>query len=127
PDADVDHLRTKLEPPPSWRIWITRFAGIADGYYSAHTAMQRAALGGPVGIGRCNEQVSTFVVGRLCAHLFSSVSSMEFDRYEGIEQTRIWPASGFDIISDFIPQITLDQVDELHEAVAKAGYPPIRV
>jgi hypothetical protein len=125
PNSDIEHLKTKREPPLAWHIWITRFSGITDGYFSAHTAMQRGKLssGLPTGPEYCNEQVSTFIVGRLCAHLFSS-TIRDFDGYEGIAQTRIWPPSGLNVDSRFIPSITWMEVNDLHEAVARDGNPP---
>jgi hypothetical protein len=128
PDSDVVHLKAKLEPPPTWYIWITKFSDTTDGYFSAHTAMQRGKLssGLPTGPEHCNEQVSTFIAGRLCAHLFSS-TIRDFAGYEGIRQTRIWPPSGFDVNSIFIPAITLDGVNDLHEAIARDGNPPVRI
>ena len=128
PNSDIVHLKTKREPPPTWHIWITHFSGITNGYFSAHTAMQRGKLssGLPTGPEYCNEQVSTFIAGKLCAHLFSS-TIRGFGGYEGIAQTRIWPPSGLDIDSRFIPSITWTEVNDLHEAIARDGNPPVRV
>jgi hypothetical protein len=128
PDGDVEHLKAKQEPPPSWRIWITRFRGGTNNYYSAHSAMHTGKLspGSPTGTEYCNEQVSTFIAGKLCAHLFSS-RIRDIGGYEGIDQTCLWPPIGLNANSGFIPTITFAQAEELHEAVARAGNPPARI
>jgi hypothetical protein len=128
PDSDIEYLKTKFEPPKDWHIWVTRFIGVPHSYFSAQTGMQRGPLENPAGIGveHCNEQVSTFIAGWLCAHLFSS-SVRDFFGYVGVEQTKVWPPSGLDVDSRLIPRITYPEVTDLHEAIARDGNPPVRI
>jgi hypothetical protein len=76
------------------------------------------------GLEYCNSQVSTFVVGKLCAHLFSSTVFNVFDGYDGIKLTSIWPPSQLDIEMGAMPAISADAIPWLHEAISRELCPP---
>ena len=98
PDSDIGYLKANFEPPPGWKIWITQYAGnVSDQFGVFQCRFDSAYLTRrPSAPDTINEQVSTFVAGRLCAHLFSSRMRHDFLGYEGILQTQIWPPASFD-------------------------------
>jgi len=119
PAADHDWLRTKFTPPADWKIWIARYEGdlLTDERY---TAMQiTSSRDVPVGVEHCNTQVTTLVVGHLCAHLFSSTVWRDFDGYEGIDLPAIWPPRKTAILARSLPVITQAEVPWPHETVAR--------
>lgn len=75
------------------------------------------------GLEYCNAQVSTFVVGKLCAHLFSSTVWPRFDGYEGIELRSIWPPPQFDLEMSAVPIIEEGTIPWLHEAIGRSLAP----
>ncbi|OIQ73474.1 hypothetical protein GALL_448880 [mine drainage metagenome] len=78
-----------------------------------------------MGADYCNTQCTTLVIGKLCAHLFSSTVQPVLG-YEGISLTRIWPPSGFGLSTAFLPTISDDEVVTLRESLA-ANSKPLRV
>jgi hypothetical protein len=121
PAADRRQLMSTGYPPfDTWRIWIARFSGAnPEDHWSRHFGMQ--VVSSPNEIFRphkCNTQVTTMVIGELCAHLVSS-SVMPVPRgYTGIELTNIWPPSDFDIDSRAIPFLNDAEIVHLHESFA---------
>jgi hypothetical protein len=119
PQADRDWLRHRYEPPANWRIWIARHRGpdhMDERFAPMHIS------GSPdveTGLEYCNSQVSTFVVGKLCAHLFSSTVWSRFDGYEGIELASIWPPSQLDIEMGAAPVVEQALIPWLHEAIGR--------
>ena len=95
PEADRDHLRTTLLPPTHWRIWIAGYAGTNPKenwtyHQPMHVDLDPASETGP---DKANTQTTTLVIGKLCAHTFSSTIIDDFSGYTGIELQRIWPTS----------------------------------
>lgn len=127
PSADRLYLKERREPPSSWMIWITRYAGDKPGeHWSRYCGMQlESAPAEKVGPEHCNTQVTTLVIGKLCAHLFSS-TEIPFDGYEGARLARIWPMTGLALDTRFLPDITDDAVISLHEALARESKPMMR-
>jgi hypothetical protein len=124
PPSDHDWIRTRFEPPPYWKIWIARYVGNVA-MDEQHMAMQiSSSMDVPAGVDHCNTQVTTLVIGQLCAHLFSSTEWPEFGGYEGIFLSRIWPLTPFDIEVSSLPPIFESEVPWLHETVARTT-PPI--
>jgi len=124
PLEDRLHLKQYGEPPKLWTIWITKYLGEkADDHWSRFCAMQVGSTPpDKVGAVHCNTQVTTMVIGKLCAHLFSSTVSPIIG-YEGIRLARIWPLTGLGIDSRFIPGIDDKAVVWLHEALARESKP----
>jgi hypothetical protein len=122
PQEDRNWLRTKFQPPDHWRIWIAKFTGKnPHDHWSRHCGIQIAASPAEnVGPEYCNTHVSTMVMGNLCAHIFSSTEWRDFQGYEGIQLTQIWPPIYAYIDAGHIPSVTDKAVLWLHEAVARS-------
>jgi len=73
-----------------------------------------------------NTQVTTIVVGRLCAHIFSSTVYDDFAGYVEPPMCRIWPITGFDIDTGYLPEIDAEDATWLHEAIGRDRNPPDR-
>jgi hypothetical protein len=123
PKAERDWLKQNYEPPANWRIWIARYKGepLMDERFAA---MQIASKTVKPSIEHCNSQVTTLVIGQLCAHLFSSTVWPNFGGYEGIQLCSIWPPSQFGIDTSAMPVITQTMVPWLHEAIGRELSPP---
>jgi hypothetical protein len=127
PMSDFEHLIKYREPPPDWKIWIASFEGDqADDYWFGYFPMammsvrDRAELKAlTIGPEHCNTQVTTLVVGKFCAHLFSSMAGYNFDHYEGIQLATIWSPRQLYIDTGILPVIDADTIPELHEAIAR--------
>ncbi len=119
PAAHRDWIRTHFEPPPGWQIWIAKYEGapVMDERFMAIQIASSPDV--PRGIEHCNTQVSTFVVGALCAHLYSSTVWDDFPGYEGAFISRIWPPHQFDIDTSLLPIISEPDVPWLHETIAR--------
>jgi hypothetical protein len=72
----------------------------------------------------CNTQCTTLVIGKLCVHLFSSTVQPVLG-YDGVRLSRIWPRSGFNLNTAFLPTIADDAAIALHETLA-ANRKPLR-
>jgi hypothetical protein len=119
PAEDRNWLMTRSEPPCHWKIWIAQYYGdpLLDERY---TAMQIASSKSvPRGVEHCNSQVTTLVIGQLCAHLFSSTDWRDFGGYD-VELASIWPQGTRVIDTWRIEGISEAEVPWLHEAVARA-------
>jgi hypothetical protein len=124
PAIDRHYLKDHLEPPVMWTIWVAAYAGAKpDEHWSRYCAMQVGSTPADiVGPEHCNTQVTTLVIGKLCAHLYSSTETPVLG-YEGIQLTRIWPTSGLSIDTRFLPPLTDEDVVSLHEAFARESVP----
>jgi hypothetical protein len=128
PDFEREWLKDKSEPPPTWQIWI---ASYSDDNTEKHWCYHHGFVivsspdqqGGPF---ECNAQVTTLVIGKLCAHMFSAVDWADFGGYEGTRLCRIWPQSQFDINTQFLPKISERAVVSLAEALARET-PPVPI
>jgi hypothetical protein len=131
PAWDRLYLKDHLEPPPLWSVWIAKYVGEKpDDQWSRFCALQvvssdDSTLADKMGAEYCNTQCTTLVIGKLCAHLFSSTVQPNLG-YEGIRLTRIWPSSGFSLNTRFLPTLDDDQVVALHESVAANSVPLVR-
>jgi hypothetical protein len=115
--SERDHLRLRTEPPPNWQMWIARYVGdplMDERFTPMHLSKSAVA---ETGLEYCNAQVTTVVIGHLCANLVSTPTKM-VDGYEGIDLFRIWPA-GDDIQFQNVPIIGETVVPWLHEAFAR--------
>lgn len=86
-------LRDKLEPPPGWKIFVARYVGTNwRQFICRHYGMQLLPSE-DIESDVCDTQASTFVIGELCAHSFSStvVAESDFGGYEGQAVIPIWP------------------------------------
>jgi hypothetical protein len=119
PHSDHHWLMQHFQPNSDWRIWLARYQGDArmdERYTAMHVALSPDV---PTGMEYCNTQVTTIVVGQLCAHLFRSTVWTDFSGYEGVHLPQIWPPSNFDIDTSFLPIIPAETLPWLHEAVAR--------
>jgi hypothetical protein len=132
PDSDHRYLMQHREPPSNWHVWIARLVDDhANNYWFGHIPMQyvaapsepslKAVTAGPE---YSNTQVTTLIVGKLCAHLFSSTVWTDFPGYEEPKLSSIWPQDHFDIDTRALPRITAKLVPWLHETIAREGNPP---
>jgi hypothetical protein len=129
PQADREWLMHNFQPTRSWKIWIARYGGENSGQHFSRYCGMQAASSPPekVGDAYCNTQVTTFVIGQLCAHLYSS-TIVALPVYEGIRLTEVWPPRRFDIDTGELPVLSDEAVLWLHEAVARESpSPPVVV
>jgi hypothetical protein len=123
PASDRGAIRTTGLPPVGWCIWLARFTGEkGEELVSRYCGMMSGILTPPKDIGpeHCNTQVTTLVIGKLCAHLFRS-SFVPFIEYDGARLIKIWPLTGYDIQSRFMPTISDRGVVSLAESLARAA------
>jgi hypothetical protein len=123
---DHEWIRTALEPPPFWKIWIARYIGQNPGaHWCRHYGLQLVSSPEEqVASHKCDTQATTFVMGQLCAHIFSSTSIPDFSGYSGQGLCRLWPLAGWDIDCRYLPPISDAGVLSLSEALARE-IPPI--
>jgi len=136
PVSDHHHLIQNREPGPSWKIWIMRFidGDGSDYWYNqfpmAMKAFPREMLEtlSPQQLSArpedSNTQVTTIVVGRLCAHLFSTTVYDDFTGYVEPAMTQVWPINGMTIDTRWLPGIGAEDVHWLHEAIGRDRNPP---
>lgn len=123
PASDRRELRKTSLPPSGWCIWLARFTGEkGEELVSRYCGMMAGELTPPKDIGpeHCNTQATTLVIGKICAHLFRS-TFVPFIEYDGARLTKIWPLTGFDIQSQFMPTISNAGVVSLAETLARAA------
>jgi hypothetical protein len=75
PFSDRDYLRLYREPPKDWRIWIGRYLrGRWAGYWIHHSVplVEDIPEGGRDAVLPPNTQTTTFIVGQIYIHAFSS-------------------------------------------------------
>jgi hypothetical protein len=71
-----------------------------------------------------NTQVTTVVVGRLCAHMFSTTVYDDFTGYVEPAMAQVWPINGLSIDTRWLPGIGTEDVHWLHEAIGRDRNPP---
>jgi hypothetical protein len=123
PRSEMDLLRHTMMPSDNWRIWIGRYAG-ADlrDYKYRYTAMQiEVDATAPYGPEHCNTHVTTLVVGQFYVHILFSSVWPDFPGYDGIELSRIWPASGLYLDTGNLAAMSDDQAVMLHEAINRGS------
>jgi hypothetical protein len=123
PASDRSAIRETGLPPAGWCIWLAKFIGDkGDDFVSRYSGLMAGMLTPPENIGPeyCNTQVTTMVLGKLCAHLFRS-SFVPFIEYDDVRLTKIWPLTGYDVQSQFMPTISDRGVLSLAEALPRAA------
>jgi hypothetical protein len=135
PPTDHQHLIQHREPGPNWMIWIMRYTeGLGDDYAYRHFPMAiRSFPKGLIGTlssadiaagpEDTNTQVATIVVGRLCAHIFSTTALLGFNGYTEPPMCQIWPITG-DIDTGYLPGIDARGATWLHETLGRDYNPP---
>jgi hypothetical protein len=123
PECEIRHLMHNARPSENWRVWIARHVGTDLKDYSyRYSAMQivsePTAASGPE---HCNTQVTTLVVGQLYAHVLFSTVWPNFEGYEGVGLTRIWPANELHISTEYLPAMSEQEGVALHETIARMG------
>jgi hypothetical protein len=121
PHAEITHLMETQRPSANWRIWIARHMGPMD-YAYRYTAMQiESEPTAKFGPEYCNTQVTTLFVGQLYAHILFSTVWPNFQGYEGVRLTQVWPANDLYIRTEFLPVMSEQDGVLLHEAISRAG------
>ncbi|MGY4428494.1 hypothetical protein ACVWWO_000971 [Bradyrhizobium sp. F1.13.1] len=120
PREDRFTLMLRGHPPfKTWRIWIAQYIGAnPEDHWGRHFGLQMVSS--PDDAPRphkCNTQVTTMVIGKLCFHAVSSSVMGVPQGYEGVDIHQIWPTSNFDIDSRSLPVLDEAQVIHLHEAL----------
>jgi hypothetical protein len=121
---DRDWLRYYREPSNDWKIWIAAFGGDdGDQHWSrTYAAQLESKPTDKVGLEYCNVRVTTLVIGKLCAHLFYS-PIIDFQGYEGISLTQIWPRRNSYIDTSDLSVMSGRDALFLHEAFARESPP----
>jgi hypothetical protein len=119
-DQERDWLRYYREPSNHWKVWICGFAGDdGDEHWSrTYAAQLESKPTDRVGLEYCNVRVSTLVMGKFCAHLFYS-PIIDFQGYEGIDLTQIWPRRHLYLNPSFMYFMNGKDALYLHEAFAR--------
>jgi hypothetical protein len=119
-NQERDWLRAHREPSKDWKIWISAFGGDdGDQHWSrSYAAQLESKPTDRVGLEYCNVRVTTLVIGKLCAHLFYS-PIIDFQGYEGISLTQIWPRPHVYVDTSLLSVITGKDALFLHEAFAR--------
>ena len=121
PQGEIKYLMETGRASANWRIWIARHSGPMD-YAYRYTAMQiESEPTAKFGPEYCNTQVTTLFVGRLYAHILFSTIWPNFQGYEGVSLTQIWPAHDLHIRTEFLPMMSEQDGVLLHEAISRAG------
>lgn len=107
-------------PFDTWRIWIARYVGDnPEDHWCRHFGMQVVSSPQkPPRPHKCNTQVTTMVIGKLCMHVVSSSVMPVPDGYIGISLASIWPPKPFCMDTRFLPALTGTEVIHLHESLA---------
>jgi len=122
PESDRAYLMQNLEPPPHWRIYIFKYLG---NQWHDHTINWQGLWisrdkDEVVTESKCNTQVSTFVVGQLGVHVFSSQVWTDFGGYEGdIPLRQIWPIRQKRHVWGVVSPLTDIQIVFLSEAIPR--------
>jgi hypothetical protein len=123
-NQERDWLKAHREPTNNWKIWISAFAGDdGDQHWSrTYAAQLESKPTDKVGLEYCNVRVTTLVIGKLCAHLFHS-QIMDFQGYEGVHLTQIWPRQNFYVDTSLLSILSGRETLFLHEAFAREAPP----
>jgi hypothetical protein len=120
PVEDRSTLMNTGGPPfDTWRIWIAGYSGDhPEDHWSRHFGMQIVSSVDHVSRPhKCNAQITTLVLGKLCIHAVSS-SAMPVPRgYDGISLSEIWPPNHMTIDSRLLPPLNDAEVVYLHESI----------
>jgi hypothetical protein len=125
PAAHRRYLMDRKEPPPGWHVWLAKYGGARwEDHVARQVELQLSASpeNEEIGAHKANTQVTTLVLGQLCAHVFSSTSIPDFSGYHGITLQTIWPARSYDVFWQFVETLSDAEVLYLSEALA-SGFP----
>jgi hypothetical protein len=123
PFGDREYLRLYREPPKEWRIWIGRYLrGRWKGYWIHHSVplVENIPEAGDDAASRPNTQTTTFIVGQIYIHAFSSAlpnitSKWRLDAQGPTILAQLWPVK-----ESFIAWPTNDILDRNADRIA--GY-----
>jgi hypothetical protein len=123
--TDRTWIKDKMEPPPFWQVWIARYSGTkAAEHWCRHYGLDLVSSPSEIrSAPKCNTQATTYVLGQLCAHVFSSTVLHDFTGYGGA-LCKIWPLTGWDVDCRHLPVIGDKGVISLSEALARE-IPPV--
>jgi hypothetical protein len=119
---DHDWVRYYREPSKDWKIWIAHFDGDTPDDHPARSYCVQLVSDQTETVGPeyCNAQISTLVIGKLCAHLvYAPELPLTKFEYEGIRLTRIWPANPYHIDTGWMTGLSGRDVLWLHETFAR--------
>jgi hypothetical protein len=102
PDKERQRFYKKKTPPPdTWKIWIGAYPGIAAQGFYWHTTIPISSPecvpeGGDPDFPYAHTQTTTFVIGKLYAHVFSSpvtdaISKVKMGPRGAAVLSQIWP------------------------------------
>lgn len=98
PRTDYIRFYESGHPPDHWKVWLARHGGGSPGdHVVRHFGMQLSEFPDVrVEDHKCDTQVTTFVIGHLCAHSFCSsvISGVGDDDYALSDLPQIWPSTG---------------------------------
>ena len=126
PESDRKIMQSTESPPPTWTICVGRYAGARYGpvkyrHYGFHVVVSLTP--GPIrlaGAHRDYVHVTTYVLGGLVVHAFSSTNAgvaAEFRRdHAPGNMVRIWPAAE-DTVACPLSAIGDDDVDFIHDRI----------
>jgi hypothetical protein len=121
--ADYVALYESGNPPPSWKVWVAKYGGTSPGdHVVRHFGLQLSEFPDVrAEAHKCDTQVTTFVIGRLCAHSFSStvISGAEGDDYGPIDVPQIWPSTAEALHWGCVRQLTDRGVVSLASALVR--------
>lgn len=120
PQSDREYFKASRQPPPMWRVWIARYGGTDWQVHRVRRTGMNVQPKPEIDGNRfaCNTQVTTLVIRKLCAHVFSS-SIFELPGYEGVALQQLWPLTGESFIWAKAPVLTDAGVVVLSEALAR--------
>lgn len=120
PQDDRNYFMENRLPPTTWKIWLARYEGQNWQNHRTRRSGMRVQTTPEPGSDRfiCNTQVTTLVLRRLCAHIFSS-TVMDLPGYEGVDLQQIWPLTGNSYLWRRAPLLNDEAVVILSEALAR--------
>jgi hypothetical protein len=115
---DRRKLMERAELGSHWRVWVAQYHGNQwNEHVCRDTGMRIASADEQPALGPYNAQVTTFVLGHLCAHLYSRTTGPTVDGYIGADLQRIWAVRDYDIFWPCVQPITDEQIIALAEAI----------
>jgi hypothetical protein len=119
PQSDLEAIMETPEPPANWKIWIAKYVG-SQQMDQQHMPMQVASAPSvAAGVEYCNTQVTSLVVGKFYAHIFSSTVWKDFAGYNGADLVQLWPLKHRLIPVNSLPVVFEQEVPWLHETIAR--------
>ena len=123
PECEIRHLMHNARPSENWRVWIARHVGtdlkdtrIATPQCKSFQSQPRRVVLN-IAIRRLQRSWS----GQLYAHVFFSTVWPNFEGYESVGLTRIWPANELHISTEYLPAMSEQEGVALHATIARMG------